>query len=98
VKKNGDEAVEQMREAIKKYAGPVKQCPPGKARAPVEVVVFKNKSVEWLKHNRTSRPIRDKKARRRNMRMARAKRQRIAERNATLLNRVGGRRKVDLEP
>ena len=97
MKKNGDEAIEQMREAIKKYAGPVKRCPPGKARASVEVVVFKNKSVEWLKHNRTARPIRDKKARRR-MRMARAELQRIAERNAALLNRVGGRRKEDLEP
>ena len=98
MKKNGDEAIEQMREAIQKYSGPVKKCPPGKARAPVEVAVFKNKSLEWLRQNRTARPIRDKKAMRRNMRMALAKRQRIAERNATLLNRVGARRKVDLEP
>lgn len=95
MKKHGDEAIKQMREAIKRYAGPVKKCPPGKARAPVEVVVFKNESVEWLKQNRTARPIRDKKATRRNMRMARAKRQRIVERNATLFNRVGGRRKAD---
>ena len=97
MKKNDDKTIEQMRQAIKNYAGPVTECPPGKARAPVEVAVLKNKSVEWLKQNRAARPVRDKKAVRRKMRMARAKQQRIAKRNAALLKRVGGRRKVDLE-
>jgi hypothetical protein len=98
VKKNDDKTIEQMRQAITNYVGPVTQCPPGNARALVEVAVLKNESVEWLKRNRTAQPIRDKKAMRRQMRMAHARQQRIAKQNAALLNRVGGRRKVDLEP
>jgi hypothetical protein len=98
VKANDDKTIEQMREAIKKYAGPMTKCPAGKARAPVEVVVFKNKSVEWLKQNRNARPVRNKKAMRRKKRMARAQQQRIAKRNAAVLSRVGGRQKVDLKP
>jgi hypothetical protein len=89
VKKNGDKTIEQMRQAIKNYSGPVTECPPGKARAPVEVAVLKNKSVEWLKQNRPAKPVRDKKAARRKMRMACAKQQRVAKRNAALLKRVG---------
>lgn len=98
MKENGDKTIEQMRHAIKNYAGQVTRCPPGKARAPVELAVFKNESVAWLKQNRTARPVRDKKEMRRKMRMARAKQQRIAKRNAGLLKRIGGRRRVDLEP
>lgn len=98
MRKNDDKTIEQMRQAITNYAGPVTECPPGRARAPVELLVFKNKSVEWLKQNRTAQPVRDKKAVRREMRMARAKQQRIAKRNAALLKRVGGRRKMDLKP
>ena len=95
MKKNGDKIIEQMRQAIKDYAGPVTECPPGKARAPVEVSVFKNKSVEWLKQNRIAQPVRSKKTIRRKMRKARAMRQRIAKRNAALLKRIGGRKKVE---
>ena len=98
MKKNGDETIEQMRQAIRNYVGPVTECPPGKARAQVEVVVFKNKSVEWLKQNRNAQPVRNKKAMRRKMRMARAQQQRIAKRNAAVLSRVGGRQRVDLKP
>jgi hypothetical protein len=95
---NDEKTIEQMRKAIEDYAGPLTKCPPGKARAPVEVAVFKNESVEWLKQNRNARPIRNKKVERRKKRMAHAQQQRIAERNAALLNRVGGRQKGDLEP
>jgi hypothetical protein len=98
VKKNDDKTIEQMRQAITNYLGPVTECAPGKARAPVEVAVLKNESVEWLKRNRTAQPVRDKKAMRRQKRVASAKQQRIAKRNAALLNRIDGRRKVDLEP
>jgi hypothetical protein len=98
VKKNGDETIEQMRQAIRNYVGSLTECPPGKARARVEVTVFENESVKWLKRNRTAQPVRDKRTMRRQMRMARAKQQRIAKRNAALLSRVGGRRKLDLEP
>ena len=81
-----------MRQAIAAYAGPVTRCPPGKARAPAEKkAVVRNVSVEWLKQNRNARPIRDKKAERRKMRMAHAQQQRITKRNAALLKRVNGK-------
>ena len=87
-----DNAIEQMRQAIAIYAGPVTRCPPGKARAPAEKkTVVRNASVEWLKQNRNARPIRDKKAERRKIRMAHAQQQRIAKRNAALLKRVNGK-------
>jgi hypothetical protein len=58
--KTDDQAVERMRQAIANYAGPVTQCPPGKARAtPAKKKVVRNASVEWLKQNRNARPIRD---------------------------------------
>jgi hypothetical protein len=98
VRKRDEKTIEQMRQAITNYAGPMTECPPGKARAPAEPAVLKNESVEWLKQNRRAQPVRDKKAIRRKMRMARAMRQRIAKRNAAVLNRVGGSRKVGLEP
>jgi hypothetical protein len=98
VRKKDEKTIEQMRQAITNYAGPMTECPPGKARAPAEPAVLKNESVEWLKQNRRAQPVRDKKAIRRKMRMARAMRQRIAKRNAAVLNRVGGSRKVGLEP
>ena len=87
-----DNAIEQMRQAIAIYAGPVTRCPPGKARAPAEKkTVVRNASVEWLKQNRNARPIRDKKAERRKIRVTRAQQQRIAKRNAALLKRVNGK-------
>ena len=98
MRKRDEKTIEQMRQAITNYAGPMTECPPGKARAPAEPAVLKNESVEWLKQNRRAQPVRDKKAIRRKMRMARAMRQRIAKRNAAVLNRVGGSRKVGLEP
>ena len=98
MRKRDEKTIEQMRQAITNYAGPMTECPPGKARAPAEPAVFKNESVEWLKQNRRAQPVRDKKAIRRKIRMARAMRQRIAKRNAAVLNRVGGSRKVGLEP
>ena len=33
MKKNGDETIEQMRQAIRNYVGSLTECPPGKARA-----------------------------------------------------------------
>ena len=68
--KTDDQAVERMRRAIANYAGPVTQCPQGKARAPAKKKVVRNASVEWLKQNRNARPIRDKNAERRKMRKA----------------------------
>jgi hypothetical protein len=88
MKETDNKAIKQMRRAITNYARPVMRCPPGRARAPAETAVVINASVEWLKENRDVRPIRDAKAARRKMRMARAQQQRIAKRNVALLGRV----------
>jgi len=89
---NNDKAIlEKMRRAIANYAGPVTQCPPGKARAPTKKKVVTNASVEWLQQNRSARPIRDKKAVRRKIRIAHAQQQRIKKRNAALFKRINGK-------
>jgi hypothetical protein len=80
-----DQQREQLRQELVAYEGQVTRCPPGKPRAPAQKTVARNASVEWLKQNRNVRPIRDKKAERRKMRMAHAQQQRIAKRNAVLL-------------
>ena len=79
---------EEMRKAIATCDGPVTRCPPGSARAPAKEAVVRNASVKWLRENRDVRPIRDPKAARRRMRIARAQQQRIAKRNARLLKRI----------
>ena len=84
-------ATEQMRKAIAAYAGPVMRCPPGKARAPAEPVEINNGAVEWLRRNRSARPLRSAKVTRRQMQIARAQQQRIAKRNAKLLKRLNAR-------
>jgi hypothetical protein len=86
-----DQQREQFRQALTAYEGQVTRCPPGKPRAPTQKRVVRNASVEWLKQNRKVRPIRDKKAERRKLRMTHAQQQRIAKRNAALLKRVNGK-------
>jgi len=83
---------DEMRKALASYTGPVTQCPPGRARASAEAALARNAAVEWLKKNRDARPITDIKAARRQMRMVRARQQRIAKRNAPLLKRANKRR------
>ena len=77
-----------MREAVAAYNGPVRQCPPGKPRAPTERVIAKNKSVEWLKKHRHDQRSENPKAKRRWSRLARYEKARIAARNAALLGRI----------
>ncbi len=89
---------EKMRKALADYSGPVTLCPPGRARAPAERALARNAAVEWLKKNRDVRPITDIKAARRQMRMVRARQQRIAKRNALLLKRANKRRARDKGP
>jgi hypothetical protein len=87
-----EKAVERMRQAITAYAGPVRRCPPGKARAPAAAAVVMNESVEWLKQHRGVRPIRNAKAARRQMRIVHAQKQRIVRRNAAVLKRINKRK------
>jgi hypothetical protein len=89
--KTDKKITEQMKHAIATYVGPVTRCPTGRARAPSVATVVMNASVEWLKCHRGNRPIRDPKAERKRMRMARAERERIAKRNAAVRNGINER-------
>jgi hypothetical protein len=79
-----EETIEtEMRQALAAYDGPVTRCSPGEARAkPAKAA---DKAGRWLWQHRDDRPARDPKEERRRNRMARARRQRIAEGNAALL-------------
>jgi len=77
--------------AIAAYTGPVTRLPPGKARAPAETVMKVNKAVEWLKQHRRDQPVKDPKAKRHQMRMTRAHKERTAHRNAIVFERLSRR-------
>jgi hypothetical protein len=77
-----------MKEAVAAYTGPVRQFPPGKARAPAERVLVTNKSVEWLIQHRRDPKIVDEDAKRRQSRLAKYNKDRNAARNAMLLKRI----------
>jgi hypothetical protein len=81
--------LEEMTAAIESYAGPMTRCRPGKARGdkPIKGKPGPDVSASWLV------PPPDESEQRRRQRMARAKRQRIAERNAMIRKAHGlGRR------
>jgi hypothetical protein len=87
-----EKIMEEMKQAISNYTGSVTRCPPGKARAPAEGAVLKKiASVEWLRQHRHIKPIADPDAMRRQTRIQRGQRSRIAERNAAIKRRLGGR-------
>jgi hypothetical protein len=71
---------DKIEHAIAAYAGPMTRCRPGKARGnkPIKEKPRPDVSASWLV------PPPDKNEQRRRQRMARAKRQHIAERNAAL--------------
>ena len=83
--KSNEKTIKEMRQAIVTYTGPVTRYPPGKARAPAKSVVKKNTSDNCVK------PIPDRTAVRRQMRILRARQSRIAERNAAINRRLGER-------
>lgn len=76
-----------MADAVAAYARSVTRCPPGKARG--RRVKPKNDAVQWLIEHRYNPAIADPKARRRRRRKHRAEQQRIADRNAPILERIG---------
>ena len=85
---NKDEQREQLRQAVAAYDGPVTRCPPGEAKAKQQLPPTdpaERRAERWLKRHANDRPVVDAKQQRRQKRMARARRQRIAERNAALL-------------
>ena len=88
MRESQDKMVEEMCRAISAYTGRVSRCRPGRARAPVNAQVVTNKGEKWIKQNGGARAAKNPRAERRQMRMARAEQQRIAERNALLLKRI----------
>ena len=88
----------EMLEALAAYSGPVKRCPPGKARG-ADLPKRKDRGQRWLHAHRDDVPSRDEKAVRRKQRMARAEREGIAKRNAFVRKRNGlsGHGKADVE-
>src|SRR6516225_12132535 len=73
----------EMLEALAAYSGPVTRCPPGKARG-ADLPKRKDRGQRWLHAHGDYVPSREKKAERRKKRMARAERDRIAKRNASV--------------
>jgi hypothetical protein len=82
-----DEITKAMADAIAVYTGVVTHCRPGKARG--RRITPKNKAVQWLIEHRGAQAIADPKGQRRRRRKHYAQQQRIAERNAPILERIG---------
>jgi hypothetical protein len=79
--------IEMMR-ALAVYSGPVKRCRPGKARG-TDLPKKDDRAQRWLNSHRSDAPLRDKKAERWKLRMERAERARIEQRNALVRKRNG---------
>ena len=77
----------EMLEALAAYRGPVTKCPPGQARG-ADLPRKEDRTQRWLNGHRGD-VLRDEKAERRRKRMARAERERIAKRNASVRKRNG---------
>jgi len=82
-----DEITKAMADAAAAYTGPVTRCRPGMARG--RRIKPKNEAVQWLIEHRDNPAIADPKARRRHLRKHYAQQQRITERNAPILERIG---------
>jgi len=70
----------------------VAKCPAGKPRGKVVKSTKGDRADRWLSAHRNDFSIKDEKAERRRLRMARAERERIANRNAAIRKRIGERR------
>jgi hypothetical protein len=83
---------EQMRTALAAYAGyagPITKYPAGKPRGKVVNFTKRDEADHWLSVHRSDTLIRDEKAERRRLRLARAQRERIANGNAAIRKRIG---------
>jgi hypothetical protein len=79
---------EQMRTALATFTGSVTKCPAGKARGKVVKLTKRDHVDRWLSVHRKV-VVKDEKAKRRQLRKARAQRERIAKRNAAIRKRIG---------
>jgi hypothetical protein len=73
----------EMLKALATYNGPVTRCPSGKSRG-ADMPKKEDRAKRWLNAHRDDVPLLDEKAEFRRQRMARAERDRIAERNAAV--------------
>ena len=78
----------EMMKAIAAYSGPVKRCRPGKARA-ADPPKKHDRAQQWLNGHGGNLPLRDKTAERRKLRVERAERERIEQRNTAVRKRNG---------
>jgi hypothetical protein len=79
---------EQMRTALAAYSGPITKHPAGKSRGKVVKFTKRDRADRWLSAQRKD-VVKDEKAKRRQLRMVRAQRERIAKRNAAIRKRIG---------
>jgi len=84
-----DKISKAVADAVAAYTGPVTRCRPGRARG--QRIKPKNDAVQWLIEHRDNPANVDPKARRRRLRKHYARQQRIVERNAPILERIGKR-------
>ena len=79
----------QLRTASAAYTGPVTKCHAGKRRGKVVRFIKRDAGDRWLTTHPSDLPVKDENAERRRLRIARAERERIAIRNATIRRRIG---------
>jgi hypothetical protein len=79
---------DQIRTALATYTGPIKKCPPGKASGKI-VKSRRDAAERWLSAHGKDVLIKNEKAERRRLRLARAQRERIANRNAAIRKLIG---------
>jgi hypothetical protein len=80
---------EQMRTTLEKFTGPVTKYPAGKPRAKKVKFAKRDDADRWLNRHRNDVVIEDERSKRRRLRIERAQRERIAERNALVRKRIG---------
>ena len=80
---------EQMRMALATYTGSITKCPAGKPRGKGVKFAKRNRNDRWLNGHRNDVAEKDMRAERRQLRMTRAQRERIAIRNAAIKRRIG---------
>jgi hypothetical protein len=80
---------EQMRTALAAYTGPITKYPAGKPLGKVVNFTKRDEADHFLSVHRSDTPIRDERAERRRLRLARAQRERIANGNAAIRKRIG---------
>jgi hypothetical protein len=80
---------DDVTKAIANYTGPVTRCPTGVA-AEQPIRRAPDAATRWLSEHRDDPQVKDPATERRRAREERLRRERICERNATLLRRIGG--------